>query len=82
MVSVAGLAPFDAEGLDWFAGMIPSGAASLRAAAHGRGAKERHESGAVFDPEMFTAADHAALAAPGPGSPMSSARPWNQAPGA
>ncbi|WP_199826630.1 alpha/beta fold hydrolase [Streptomyces sp. WM4235] len=64
VVSVAGLAPFDAEDLDWFAGMNPSGAASLRAAARGRGAKEHHEAGAVFDPEMFTPADHAALAGP------------------
>src|SRR4028118_873688 len=35
VVSVAGLAPFDAEGLDWFAGMAVSGEASLRAAAEG-----------------------------------------------
>ncbi len=62
VVSVAGLAPFGAEGLDWFAGMTPSGAASLRAAAEGRAAKERYEAGAEYDPEMFTPADHAALA--------------------
>jgi len=61
VVSVAGLAPFDAEGLDWFAGMAPSGVASLRAAAEGRAAKERYESEAEYDPEMFTPADHAAL---------------------
>jgi pimeloyl-ACP methyl ester carboxylesterase len=61
VVSGAGLAPFDAEGLDWFAGMVPSGAASLGAAAQGRAAKERHEaSGAEYDPE-FTPADLAAL---------------------
>ena len=36
VVSMAGLAPFGAEGLDWFAGMIDSGVASLRAAAAGR----------------------------------------------
>ena len=36
VVSVAGLAPFDAEGLDWFAGMAASGVASLRTAAEGR----------------------------------------------
>ncbi|WP_424533337.1 alpha/beta fold hydrolase [Sphaerisporangium viridialbum] len=62
VVSVAGLAPFGAEGLDWFAGMTPSGAASLRAAAEGCAAKERYEAGAEYDPEMFTPADHAALA--------------------
>jgi pimeloyl-ACP methyl ester carboxylesterase len=62
VVSVAGLAPFGAEGLDWFAGMSASGVASLRAAAEGRAAKERYEaSGAEYDPEMFTPADHAAL---------------------
>jgi pimeloyl-ACP methyl ester carboxylesterase len=55
VVSVAGLAPFDAEGLDWFAGMSDSGVASLGAAAEGRAAKERFEaSGAEYDPEMFT----------------------------
>ncbi len=60
-VIVAGLAPFGADGLDWFAGMATSGAASLRAAADGRAAKERHEaSGAEYDPE-FTQADLAAL---------------------
>jgi len=64
VVSVAGMAPFGAEELDfdWFAGMSPSGVASLRAAAEGRAAKERYEaSGAEYDPEMFTPADHAAL---------------------
>lgn len=43
VVSMAGLAPFGAEGLDWFDGMTASGVASLRAAAAGRAAKERHE---------------------------------------
>jgi pimeloyl-ACP methyl ester carboxylesterase len=62
VVSMAGLAPFTAEGLDWFAGMIDSGAASLTAASQGREAKERHEaSGIEYDPE-FTPADNAALA--------------------
>lgn len=62
VVSVAGLAPYDAEGLDWFAGMAASGVASLRAASEGRAAKERYEaSGVEYDPE-FTSADSAALA--------------------
>lgn len=62
VVSVAGTAPFDAKGMDWFAGMAASGVASLRAAAEGRGAKERYEaSGIEYDPE-FTPADQAALA--------------------
>jgi pimeloyl-ACP methyl ester carboxylesterase len=62
VVSGAALAPFDADGLEWFAGMAPSGVASLGAAAEGRQAKERFEaSGAEYDPE-FTPADLAALA--------------------
>ncbi len=61
VVSVAGLAPFGADDLDWFAGMAAPGVASLRAAMEGRAAKERHEaSDAEYDPE-FTPADHAAL---------------------
>ena len=58
----AGLAPFHAEGLDWFAGMAAAGAARLRAAAEGRAALEAHLASAAFDPEEFTPADHAALA--------------------
>lgn len=61
VVSVSGLAPFGAEGLDWFAGMSASGVASLRAALQGRAVKEAYEASAEYDPEMFTAADHAAL---------------------
>ncbi len=60
-VCVSGLAPFAAEGLDWFAGMTPSGAAELRAATRGRAALEAHFASAEFDPGMFTPADHAAL---------------------
>jgi len=64
VVSMAGLAPFTADGLDWYAGMIPSGEASLRAAAAGPAAKDRHEASDVeYDPE-FTPADLAALAGP------------------
>jgi pimeloyl-ACP methyl ester carboxylesterase len=60
-VSVSGLAPFRAEGLDWFAGINPVGAAELRAAADGRAALETCLAAGEFDPEMFTPADHAAL---------------------
>jgi len=63
-VSIAGLAPFDAAGLDWFAGMYPAGAAGLRAALAGRDAKALHEAQAGFDPTMFTDADWAALQGP------------------
>jgi pimeloyl-ACP methyl ester carboxylesterase len=61
VVSVGGLAPFDAEGLDWFAGMAASGVASLRAAAEGRAAKERYEASAGEQDPGFIPADWAAL---------------------
>lgn len=61
VLAFGGLAPFVAEGLDWFADMTDSGVASLRAATQGRAAKENYEAGAEYDPEMFTPADHAAL---------------------
>jgi pimeloyl-ACP methyl ester carboxylesterase len=61
VVIAAGLAPFSADGLDWFAGMITSGEASLRAALEGPDAKDQYEmSGVEYDPE-FTASDLAAL---------------------
>jgi pimeloyl-ACP methyl ester carboxylesterase len=60
-VSVSGLAPYGAEGLDWFAGMGPAGAAELRAAAGGRAALMDYLTSSEFDPELFTPADHAAL---------------------
>ncbi len=61
VVAMAGMAPWGAEGLDWFTGMADSGVAALRAAAQGREAMERHHaSGAEYDPE-FTPADLAAL---------------------
>jgi pimeloyl-ACP methyl ester carboxylesterase len=63
VVSVSGLAPFGADGLDWFAGMADSGVAALRAAAAGRAAKERYEAAANDDDPGFIAADHAALSA-------------------
>ena len=62
-ISVSGPAPHGADGLDWFGGMAPSVAASLRAALAGREAKERHEASAPDDPDMFIGADHAALQA-------------------
>jgi len=61
MVCVASLAPYDAAGLDWFAGMGAAGAGSLMAAVAGRDEKERYEATAEYDAEMFTPADHAAL---------------------
>jgi pimeloyl-ACP methyl ester carboxylesterase len=59
---VAGPAPFDADGLDWFAGMAASQVASLGAAAAGRAAKERYETeDGGHDPELVPA-DEAVLA--------------------
>jgi len=62
VVSVSGLAPIHAEGLDWFGGMAAAGEAELRAAIAGRAALEHHLASNEFDPEQFTPADHAALA--------------------
>ena len=62
VVCVSGMAPLGAAGLDWFAGMYPGGAAGLRAAAAGRAAITEFLAAEEFDPEMFTPADHAALA--------------------
>jgi pimeloyl-ACP methyl ester carboxylesterase len=62
VVCGSALAPFDATGLDWFAGMAAAGAAELRTAAEGREALERFYATLEFDPEQFTPADHAALA--------------------
>ena len=61
---MAALAPFHANGLDWFAGMAAAGAAELRAAARGRAALVEQLTSNDFDPEQFTPADHAALAGP------------------
>lgn len=61
VVSIAGLAPYDAEGLDWFAGFGATGVAELRAAASGRAALERHLAEKDGDPP-FTGADEMALA--------------------
>nr|WP_246115662.1 hypothetical protein [Trebonia kvetii] len=62
-MSVSAPAPFDADGLEWFAGWSPGIAAENRAAADGRAALEAHWAGA--EPEdmdaFFTEADIAAL---------------------
>ena len=64
-VSVSAPAPFDADGLDWFAGWSPGIAAENRAAARGREALEAHWAEAEAEPEdmsaFFTEADVAAL---------------------
>jgi pimeloyl-ACP methyl ester carboxylesterase len=61
VVSVAGLAPFSADGLDWFEGMAASSVQSLLAASRGRAEKERFEASNIdYDPE-FTSTDLAVL---------------------
>ena len=63
LIDIAGLAPYAAEGLDWFAGMGQFGAAELKAAVDGHAAMAAHLAFVRdFDPELFTAADHEALA--------------------
>ena len=62
VVAVAGLAPYGADGLDWFGGMAPAGVASLRAALQGVDAKERYEASAPEGDPGFIPADHEALA--------------------
>lgn len=61
-VLCASLAPPDAEGLDWFAGMVPSGVRVLSAASHGREARAEAEA-EEYDPQ-FTASDLATLVGP------------------
>jgi pimeloyl-ACP methyl ester carboxylesterase len=64
VVSAAAMAPFGAEGLDWFAGMSDASTGSLRSAAAGRAAKEAYEARAD-NPEMeFAPADLAAFDGP------------------
>jgi pimeloyl-ACP methyl ester carboxylesterase len=62
---VATIAPFDAEGLDWFEGMAPSGAAEFEAAGRGRVALEEYAAAhGEVDPDMFVPADLAVLSGP------------------
>ncbi|MGZ6266383.1 MAG: alpha/beta fold hydrolase [Candidatus Limnocylindrales bacterium] len=59
-VTLAGIAPFT-DTFDWFAGMASPG--GLTAARQGREARARFAETAKFDPNSFTKADWAALAA-------------------
>lgn len=60
-VCMAGLAPLT-DAFDWYAGMASDG--GLRAAVEGREARERFAASEVFDPNVFTTADWAALKGP------------------
>jgi pimeloyl-ACP methyl ester carboxylesterase len=76
VVSGAALAPRDADGLDWFAGMVPSGVAALNAAAEGLAAKERYESSGVeYDPSS-PSGTWPRWPGTGPGLTTSSVQPW------
>ena len=59
-VSFAGLAPRDATGLDWYAGMAAADVASLRAAEAGREARLAHEATPATTEEEPVAADRRA----------------------
>jgi pimeloyl-ACP methyl ester carboxylesterase len=60
-VSISSLAPWQADGLDFFAGMSEGSVRELRAAAQGRAELEYVLATHDFDPESFIAADYAAL---------------------
>jgi pimeloyl-ACP methyl ester carboxylesterase len=59
VVSMSGPAPYDVDGLDWFAGMAAAGVGSNSAAARGRAAREAYAD--TDDDYGFTAEDEAAL---------------------
>ena len=62
VVCAAGLAPRDADGLDWFDGMYAGGLLELGAALKGEASLRDVLEASEFDPRMFTASDMAALA--------------------
>jgi pimeloyl-ACP methyl ester carboxylesterase len=61
VVSVSSPAPWQAPGLDYFAGMSDGSTHELRAAAQGRAALEKVLAANEFDPQSFVPADYAAL---------------------
>jgi pimeloyl-ACP methyl ester carboxylesterase len=62
-VAASGLAPWGADGLDWFAGMAPGSEESLRAAVAGRAAREEYEENATEGDIGFVQRDWDALGA-------------------
>jgi len=83
VLSLAGIAPYGADGLDWFAGMVPSGVAALGTAAAGREVRAAlGASGFAYDTQ-FTAADLAFFEGPWGwlgkvGGPALAAGPYGQ----
>jgi pimeloyl-ACP methyl ester carboxylesterase len=61
VVTVAGPAPFTADGLDWFAGMGDAATARMRAGTRGRAAAETHLGSIGFAADTPTMSDLAAL---------------------
>jgi pimeloyl-ACP methyl ester carboxylesterase len=61
VVSVSSPAPWQAAGLDYFAGMSDGSTQELRAAIRGRAALEKVLAANEFDPQSFVPADYAAL---------------------
>src|SRR5260221_8870926 len=61
VVTVAGPAPFGADGLDWFAGMAEAATARMQAGARGRPAIETPLSAAGFPAGGLTVSDLASL---------------------
>jgi pimeloyl-ACP methyl ester carboxylesterase len=56
-VSLAAIAPYPSDGLDWFAGMIPSGVAALGTAAAGREVRTALERSRFAYDSQFTPTD-------------------------
>ena len=79
VVSIAGLAPHDTEGLDWYAGMADGCAESLRVAAAGRPARKLTKPATRARPPSPTPTGPPSPAN-GPGSARSSTPPSKPAP--
>jgi pimeloyl-ACP methyl ester carboxylesterase len=57
VVTLAAIAPYGVDGLDWFTGMVPSGVAALGTAATGRAARAALAASGFSYDAQFTAAD-------------------------
>src|SRR4051794_18732925 len=64
VVTLAAIAPYEADGLDWFAGMVPSGVAALGTAAAGREVRTALEAARFTYDSEFTDADLAVFEGP------------------
>jgi pimeloyl-ACP methyl ester carboxylesterase len=83
VLSLAGIAPYGADGLDWFAGMVPSGVAALGTAAAGREVRAALGASGFAYETQFTAADLAFFEGPWGwlgkvGGPALAAGPYGQ----